>query len=95
MLKTLGIWEKLSDKERLVMLGLSLELHQIGPKALKHIEVMMNSGLSENDFRSAVHSLEAKGLLTVENPGNVHFYWIELAGEAADSCLLPLSRTHR
>ena len=82
MLKHTGQWEALSDRERLVLLAIAVELPQVSGLELKDRDILDNTGLSVTDFWETVRGLKAKDLVYVEPPENTSCNWMTLAGDA-------------
>jgi hypothetical protein len=84
-----GEWEALTDRERLVMVAISCELHQINPLAVDGEELVNTAGLKWEDLRLVLADLELKKLVRVEARQPDNRYWISLVGEARVSQLMP------
>ncbi len=89
MLKTIGEWEKLSEKERLVILAIALELIQVEGGQAKYMEVQRITGLNPEEFRLTILNLKKQGLLSVDSPNNMQCSFIKLEGEATCPLLIP------
>lgn len=95
MLRTPGSWEKLSDKERLVIMSVASELPYIRGNEVMYHDALKNSGLTLEVFRSVVCELKSKGLISCFQYRNMSCDWLKLEGDATSLRLVRLSHIHK
>lgn len=84
-----GKWERLTDRERLVIKCIAFELYVGMKKEVEYDNIWRSSGLFLSEIEATTKELELKGLVKlVIKPNKWVARWLTLAGEAATSRLL-------